>query len=125
MSYSPGVEVGDWIFVAGQIASEYSERGMHPDHTRDPRQPVPSAQRGAAPGPVQPSEPRKGLTTGRSSFKRTVRVDQFMVLEDTPDGERNEISEYIRTRNELIPSPTDDRRPQWSVAATSCASRAS
>ena len=26
-----------------------------------------------------------------------------MVLEDTPDGERNEISEYIRTRNELIP----------------------
>ncbi len=103
MNYSPGVEVGDWIFVAGQIASEYSERGMHPDHTRGPVSPY-----------LQPSEVRlqalyslpnleKVLTTGRSSFQRTVRVDQFMVLEDTPDGERNEISEYIRTRNELIP----------------------
>lgn len=102
MNYSPGIEAGPWIFVAGQIASEYSERGMHPDATRDPLCAY-----------LQPSEVQlqalyslpnleKVLTTGGSSFDRTVRMDQFMVLEDTPDGERNEISDYIRTRNELI-----------------------
>lgn len=103
MSYSPGIKAGPWIFVAGQIASEYSERGMHPDATRDPLCPY-----------LRPSEVRlqalyslpnleKVLTTGGSSFERTVRIDQFMVLEDTPDGERNEISEYLRTRNQFIP----------------------
>ncbi|MFQ5911889.1 MAG: RidA family protein [Nitrospinota bacterium] len=106
MSYSPGIKAGPWIFVAGQIASEYSERGMHPNATRDPLTPY-----------LQPAEVRlqafyslpnleKVLTTGGSSFDRTVRIDQFMVLEDTPDGEPNEVSEYIRTRNELIPEPT-------------------
>ena len=103
MSYSPGVEVGPWVFVAGQIASEYSERGMHPNHTRDLQRPY-----------LQPAEVRlqalyslpnleSVLTTGGTSFDKTVRIDQFMVLEDTPDGEPNEIAEYVRTRNELIP----------------------
>jgi enamine deaminase RidA (YjgF/YER057c/UK114 family) len=103
MSYSPGVKAGPWIFVAGQIASEYSERGMHPDHTRDPLSRY-----------LQPAEVRlqakyslpnleKVLTTGGVSFEETVRIDQFMVLEDTPDGEPNEIAEYIRTRNEFLP----------------------
>ncbi len=103
MDYSPGVKTGPWIFVAGQIASEYSERGMHPNHTRDPLSPY-----------LQPSEVQlqalyslpnleKVLTTGGTTFDTTVRIDQFMVLEDTPDGEPNEIPEYVRTRNELIP----------------------
>jgi enamine deaminase RidA (YjgF/YER057c/UK114 family) len=104
MRYSPGILAGPWIFPSGQFASDFSANGVAREATRDLRCPD-----------LQPSELglqtryifknlKKVVEAGGSSLDQIVRLDQFFVLEDTPDGHLASIEDYLSVRDEVFPA---------------------
>ena len=102
--YSPAVKAGPWVFVSGQLPTDFSEHGLPPEARRDPLCPDLQLSELRLQSEYVYPLTKKILDAGGSSFENTVRTDRFGVLEDTPTGHISSVTDAWLARNAYIPA---------------------